>query len=113
MHELSITQGMLAVVLEHAEKAGARRVVGIDLRIGEASGIVDESLQFYFDYLSRDTLAAGARLNLTRVPLRFGCRSCGTEFQPEERDWRCPACGATGGSVMAVQEFLVESIEIE
>ena len=113
MHELSISQSMLDVVLEHAQKAGAKCVVRIDLQIGQMSGIVDESVQFYFDFISRDTLAEGARLVFHHIPARFSCRSCSTEFEPEERDWLCPNCGATGGRIVAGQEMLVESIEVE
>ena len=112
VHELSVTQGMLGIVLEHAEKAKAKRVIRIDLRIGELSGIVDESIQFYFDFLSRDTPAEGARLSFIRVPLRLACRSCDTEFEPQDRDWVCPACGATGGRIIAGQEMSVDSIEV-
>jgi hydrogenase nickel incorporation protein HypA/HybF len=113
MHELSITQSMLDVVLEHAQRAGAKDVVRIDLRIGQMSGIVDESIQFYFDFISRDTLAEGARLVIHHVPARFSCLSCSTEFEPGERDWVCPNCGATGGRIVAGQEMAVESIEVD
>ncbi len=113
MHELSVTEGLLAIVLEHAEKAGAARILGIDLRVGEMSGLVDESLQFYFDFLSRDTVAAGARLRFTRVAARFACRQCGAEFEPGDRDWACPECGAVGGNIVAGRELLIESIEVE
>jgi hydrogenase nickel incorporation protein HypA/HybF len=113
MHELSVTQHLLAIVLEHAEKAGARRVVRVNLRIGALAGIVDESVQFYFDFVSRDTPAAGAELSFARVPARFQCRECGAEFEPEERDWLCPGCGATGGRLIAGREMAVESIEVE
>jgi len=113
MHELSVTQNLLAIVLEHAERAGARRVTRIDLRIGALTGIVDESVQFYFDFVSRDTPAAGARLAFTHIPARLRCRSCGVEFEPEDRDWLCPGCGATGGDVVAGRELTIESIEVE
>lgn len=112
MHELSITQSMLEVVLEHAQKASAKSVVRIDLRIGRMSGIVDESIQFYFDFISRNTLAEGARLVFHHIPVRFCCRSCGTEFEPGERDWLCPECGATGGRIVAGREMSVGSIEV-
>lgn len=113
MHELSITQSMLEVVLEHAQRAGAKGVVRIDLQIGEMSGVVDESMQFYFDFISRDTLAEGARLVIHHIPARFSCQSCSTEFEPDERNWLCPNCGATGGRVVAGQEMVVESIEVD
>ncbi len=113
MHELSITQSLLAVVIEHAEKAGARRVTHVNLRIGGLAGIVDESVQFYFDFLSRGTLAEGACLGFTHVPVRFRCRACAHEFEPEGRAWACPSCGEIGGEITAGREMYVESIEVE
>ena len=112
MHELSVTQNLLAVVLEHAEKASARRVTAVNLRIGALAGIVEESLQFCFELLSKDTLAAGARLVSQSVPLRLRCRACGVEFEPGEGEWLC-ACGAAGGEIVAGREFTIESIEVQ
>ncbi|MGQ9683944.1 MAG: hydrogenase maturation nickel metallochaperone HypA [Anaerolineae bacterium] len=112
MHELSVTQNLLAVVLEHAEKASAERVIAVRLCIGELAGIVEESLQFCFDLLSEKTLAAGARLVFHKVPLRLQCRTCGLQFEPGEGEWLCP-CGAVGGAVVAGREFTIESIEVQ
>jgi hydrogenase nickel incorporation protein HypA/HybF len=52
MHELPATEGILNVALEAAQQNGARRIIAIDLTIGELAGIVDDSVQFYFDILS-------------------------------------------------------------
>ena len=57
MHELAVTEGILALALETAQRAGARRISGIDLVVGDVSSIVDDSVQFYFDVLSRNTPA--------------------------------------------------------
>jgi hydrogenase nickel incorporation protein HypA/HybF len=113
MHELSVTQSLLDLVLEHAERAGARRVTRIDIQVGALTGVIDESVQFYFDFISRDTPAAGARLAFCHVAARLRCRQCGAEFEPAERDWLCPECGATGGEVVAGRELMVQSIEVE
>ncbi len=42
-----MSEGLLDIVLEHTEKAGAMRIMGVDLRVGEMSGLVSESSQFY------------------------------------------------------------------
>lgn len=113
MHELPVTQGMLSIALEHAAKAGAKRITRINLVLGEMSGIVDDSVQFYFDFVSKDTLAEGAVLTFERVPACFRCRDCQTTFSPDGRQWACPQCGEWSVEIVAGREFLVDSIEVE
>ncbi len=60
MHEFAITQSMLELVLEQAKEAGTKKVEKINLIIGEMSGYVEESVRFYFDFLSKGTIAAWA-----------------------------------------------------
>jgi len=45
--------------------------------------------------------------------VRFAAAHAKAEFEPDERNWVCPACGATGGEIVAGQELSVESIEVE
>ena len=77
------------------------------------AGFVNDSIQFYVDLLTPDTLAEGVTLHFHRVPTRFQCWECSHEFEPDGGDWRCPNCGGTGGKVVAGKEFFVESIEVE
>ncbi|MFN2270088.1 MAG: hydrogenase maturation nickel metallochaperone HypA, partial [Anaerolineae bacterium] len=51
MHELSITESILKIALRHAEQAGAKRITRLNLVIGELSGVVGESVQFYWDMI--------------------------------------------------------------
>lgn len=113
MHELAITEEILRIAVEHAERAGATRIVDINLVIGELSSVVDDSVQFYFDFISPGTVAEGAELHFRRVPARLRCRACGHEFEPASTDWRCPSCRTIGGDVIAGREFNMESIEVE
>ncbi len=113
MHELPVTEDILRIVKEYAERASAERVTDIHLVIGDMSSFVDDSIQFYFDHLSPGTIAAGATLHFHRIPLRFRCKACGEEFEPDKLDWRCPNCGHLGGEVITGKEFYVESIEVE
>ncbi|MFB0537762.1 MAG: hydrogenase maturation nickel metallochaperone HypA [Anaerolineae bacterium] len=113
MHELSVTQGMLEIVLRHAQRAGAQRITQIHLVIGDLTSIVDDSVQFYFDFISQDTIAKGAQLVFQRTPATFRCRDCGNTFTPDKRDFTCTHCGEMSVDVVAGNEFRVESIEVE
>jgi hydrogenase nickel incorporation protein HypA/HybF len=113
MHELAVTEEILRVALEHAERAKATRISDIHLVIGALSTIVDDSVQFYFDFLSPDTIAVGAKLHFTRIPARLRCRNCQHEFEPQERDYTCSECGTLGGEVIAGKEFYLDSMQVE
>ncbi len=113
MHELAVTQGMLSIALEHAAKAGAKRITRINLLLGEMSGIVDDSVQFYFDFVSKGTAAEGAILSFERVAACFRCRACQTTFSPGDREWTCPQCGELSLEIVAGREFYVDSIEVD
>jgi len=114
MHELAVTQSILDIALRHAEQAGAQRILVVNLLVGDLTGFVDDSIQFYFSFLSEDTLARDARLNFERVAPRARCHACGAEYTPpDSRIWTCPECEALGGEVIAGREFSVTSIEVE
>jgi hydrogenase nickel incorporation protein HypA/HybF len=113
MHEMAVTQSVLDIAVKHAQQAGASRITRINLVIGELSGVVDDSVQFYFDFLSRDTIAAGAELVFERHPAMYRCRECKTDFHPDGHDWTCPSCGELAFEVVAGREFRIESIEVE
>jgi len=113
MHEMAVTQSILDIAIKHAQQAGAARITHINLVIGEMSGVVDESVQFYFDFLSQDTLAQEAKLVFDRRPAIYRCRECKLAYQPQGAEWACPDCGALSFDVVSGREFQVESIEVQ
>ena len=113
MHELSVTENILEVVLKHAQQAQARQVVNIHLVIGQLASIVDDSVQFYWDMIARDTIAEMACLHFRRIPAEFECLSCGHRFQLGDGDWLCNQCGNAQLKIIAGEEFFIESIDVE
>src|SRR5512136_2433951 len=113
MHELAITQSMLDLVLEQAKQANARKIEKICLIIGELSGYVEESVQFYFDFFSKGTMAEGAALSFNMVPATARCRNCGKVFNIKEFEWVCPECGQSSLEITAGNELCVERIEVD
>jgi len=113
MHELAITQSLFDIVLEYAAQAKARRVKSVYLVIGELTGVVSDSVQFYLELLGKDTIAAGMKAEIKMSPARAVCRQCGKEFTVKEMQWQCPGCGSEKLDVTGGKELLVESIEVE
>lgn len=113
MHELSVTQSILSIVLEKAGDAGARRVSQINLVVGELSGIVDDCVQFYWDFISQDTIAAEAKLSFSKPPAQLRCRNCAAVFSPENGAWACPRCHEPSLEIVSGRELFVESIEVD
>ncbi len=58
MHEQSIVESLLALAIENAEKAKASKILRIYLVVGELSGVVEESVDFYFSIPGKDTIAS-------------------------------------------------------
>lgn len=113
MHELPVAENVLEITLRHASKADANRVTDLYLVIGQLSSIIDDSLQFYWDIISKDTIAEGARLHFRRIPTQLKCRDCGYQFTPGDDDFACPKCRSAHISITAGEEFFLESINID
>ncbi len=113
MHELAVTQSILEIATRHATQAKARRVTDIYLVIGRLSSIIDDSVQFYWDLISKDTICKGSTLHFERKPAEIICLECSTEFQVELEINPCPNCGSLKLKVKSGDQFWLESIEIE
>ena len=110
MHEMSITQGIIDLCLEHA---GSRRVISLDVEIGELSSVVPEAVEFCFEACSRETLLEGARLNIIRIPGLGNCRECGRHTPLAELFGSCRHCGSNRVSIVTGEELRVREIEVD
>ncbi len=113
MHELAITENILNVALEHAEKVRAIRVTRLHLVLGELSSVVDDSVQFYWDILSRGTICHGARLCFERVPSQLNCQDCGARYPLQGGPSPCPECGSSRVRICQGLEFRLDSMDVE
>ena len=110
MHELSVASAVVDTAVRHAE---GRRVTAVHLRVGALRQVVPDSLAFYFEFVARDTLCEGARLEQQSVPAMLHCEDCGNEWELGAADFRCGACGSPDVDVEGGDELLVDALEIE
>lgn len=113
MHELSVTESLLKISIQHAEKANAKRVTDLNIVIGDLASMVDESIQFYWDLIASGTIAEQATLHFRRVPAELQCNTCSETYHPTERELICPKCGGVGAKIITGEEFFLESIDVE
>lgn len=115
MHELPVTESILKIVLTHAEKNDVRRVMTIQLQVGRLSHLEDEPMQRYFDYVSKGTLAEGAKLQIERTPIRLECNACAESYTVEnanEIDTPCPQCGKKDAKLISGREYFIKNMEV-
>jgi len=113
MHELPVTQSLLKIALDHAEKANAKRITDLHIVMGELSSMVDDSIQFYWEIIAKDTIAEQAKLHFRRVPAELQCMTCFTKYSPKSGELICPQCGGVGAKIIAGEEFSLEAIDVE
>jgi hydrogenase nickel incorporation protein HypA/HybF len=114
LHELSIAQSIVDAVEARATECNAARVKGVRLRIGEASGIVTDSLTFCFEMLtSLDPTLTGAQLLIDSVPHRARCRHCAKDFSVINFVAQCPTCQEWSSEIVSGNELQILDMEIE
>ncbi|MGE5655606.1 MAG: hydrogenase maturation nickel metallochaperone HypA [Actinomycetota bacterium] len=108
MHELGITQNIVAIATEHAQ---GHRVKSITLEIGQLSAIMPDAVRFCFDVCSQGTLLEGALLDIIEIPGKGKCRHCGTEVALDFPFGICE-CGSTQLDLISGQELKIKEMEI-
>ena len=61
MHELSITQNLVASIEEHVQ---GQRVKRVTLEVGKLSGVMADAIRFCFEACTENTLLARVRLEI-------------------------------------------------
>ena len=113
MHEMSLAEGIVQLVEDAARAEGCTRVKAVWLEIGQLAAVEQESLRFCFDAVTRDSVAAGARLEIIETPGQGWCMKCEGNVAVTALYEPCPVCGSyqiqvTGGDEMRVKELEIE-----
>lgn len=119
MHELSIASGLVEKLLDFAEKNPAKKVVEVNLAVGELSHIESEQLRFCYEAITTETPLAGSRLEIEKIEALVKCPHCSYRGRPKYWDGalsgipvatlECPSCGktteATDGQECAIRSL--------
>jgi hydrogenase nickel incorporation protein HypA/HybF len=114
MHELAIAQSIVEAVEAKASECHAAHVKAVRLKIGEASGVVTDSLSFCFEMLaSLEPTLAGAQLLIDTTPHSAFCRHCNREFSIKNYVAQCPTCKEWSQEIVSGTELQILEMEFE
>lgn len=67
MHELSLCQNIIKIIMDQAHKHQKKRVLRINIEIGDLSAVDVNALTFWFEVVVKGTLAEHAKLHMIKV----------------------------------------------
>ncbi|HSV64752.1 MAG TPA: hydrogenase maturation nickel metallochaperone HypA [Mycobacteriales bacterium] len=108
MHELGITQSVVAAVSERMPEA---KVVRVRLEIGRLAGVVADSVRFCFDAVTAGTGLEGARLEIVEPAGQARCRQCDAVSEFQDLLLLCE-CGSADLEVLAGTQLLIKEVEV-
>lgn len=113
MHEMSLAEGVIQVLEDSAKSQGFGKVKKVWLEIGQLSHVEIEAMRFCFDAVSKDSIAAGAELEIIAVPGRGWCHHCQEQFDYSARYDPCPKCQGYQVQMVSGDEMRVKELEVE
>lgn len=122
MHEASIAQSIVQVVLREAEKQDARKVESVELEIGKLTFLGPDQIEFWVKNGFKDTLAEEAEIIFHQPSGEIACDACGYQGELVLREdpafhlalpsFSCPQCGKTPIRITRGKEALIRRIRI-
>lgn len=113
MHELSITQNIVDLALEYAQREKGEKILSVTLEIGQLSGVIPDAVEFAFDVCTKGTMAQGAELKIRHIPAIGHCLNCGLDSGLTMLTHVCPKCGDLSLETIQGQEMKFIEMEID
>lgn len=111
MHEVSIIQNVVGIVCTKASENNLEKINKVSLKIGELSGVCEDSLRFAFNAVSKDTIVEDAELIIEKVEATAKCNSCNISFKIDHFNKLCPKCKKFCDNVLSGYELYINTIE--
>ena len=121
MHELSLSDEIVRNVLDAAKENKGKRVLSIQLEIGELTLLNVEQVTFWIHELFKGSVAEGAKVKVRTVKARIKCESCGYRGgipSDQESSLRhlgpqtCPQCNSFQFNIEKGRECHLRKIQV-
>ena len=120
MHEFSIADEIVKNVIDTARKNGGKKVLSIQLEIGELTHLNGEQVSFWIEELFKDSVAEGAQVKVKTIKAGIRCKSCGYKggMGSDQDSCRhlipasCPRCNSFQIKIEKGRECILRKIQV-
>jgi hydrogenase nickel incorporation protein HypA/HybF len=118
MHELSLAKDIVEMVYQFVPAEELKEVKFVVIKVGQFSGVVNDSLKFSYQAITSQTELEGSELEIIDIPFNLKCYNCGNESTNEFGMMICTECGSANteilsGDELKVQEVILNALEEE
>jgi hydrogenase nickel incorporation protein HypA/HybF len=113
MHELSIAHSIMSIAERSLPAGSDGMITGVNIQVGELSGIETEALLFAFSAIKSGTVLEAAELNIETIPGEARCSDCDTVFPLPSFGTPCPQCQGYLMNIIQGKELKVLSLTVE
>ena len=113
MHELGMAQEILNIVTQTLSAHPGKKLLSVNVRIGEMNAVVPELLDTAYQGLVRDTPLQYSKIIIQNVPVMGTCLDCRAEITPKTFVYACPQCGSVNIKITQGDELYIQDLEVE
>lgn len=122
-HEITIANEIAEKVTSAAQKAGAKKVVAVELELGDLAFFDTEALEMWLHQALENGIGKDAEIGINVVQSALTCKDCGFKGGPEVPGYHdhhmplppaaCPKCGSSNVALDAKTDCILKRIELE
>jgi len=134
LHEWALAEAVVKTALDTMNKEGGKKIIELNLVIGELQTIDMEAFTFAMTELTKGTALDGAKINYEYEKPVFKCLNCGYEWSIESLEKilnedeieaihfipelshvfvKCPKCGSPDFEVIKGRGVYIKSLKIQ
>jgi hydrogenase nickel incorporation protein HypA/HybF len=121
MHEFSISSEIVKTVLDTAKKSSGKKVLSVQLEIGELTLLNGDQVGFWVKELFKGSAAEDAEVKIKTIKARILCKACGYKGgirSDQEDSFRhltlqtCPQCNSFQFKIEKGRECILRRIQV-
>ena len=110
---MGIAQQLVQIALDSIPKDIENpKVEKVNLKIGRLASVVEHSLTFCFEIITKDTPLENARLEIDFVQVLVRCKSCDNKWEVTGPVFKCPFCEDGDVEMVTGREIEIASLEL-